>query len=541
MITTQWFCMMKLNGMTEIPVQFRMRRPPRRELYCKLFTLFLFGVFCAVVGLNVALLPLPEEKDVSGGKVAAATDDLEVSVFSTFSPEERAKLAEFSARLSVPYLTPWGAYEKPVLFFMWHLLYRSIRPDLEHFAENLRNASMTTAAPTAAATTTTSTAAAAEVVAHPNAPEAAARKPQIVIHVLETENGYITASLTRFLPEALVFSVVVNSTFERARAYPRYREAINGLGPAVDDAAHHFYTFSPEKRGYAEEVAAKVERVLSNPAAENVTEVTQRPGANQFTVSAVPTMTTEVAEGKVGGDVGVSPPPPSILPSASRLFLCVPTNIFNLSYYTAPATQQLVVNYQVFLSPYIALRAVQSSAEFDAALRAILTRANVASFIVLPLLWDDEVVNAGDEAQLRRAQVFSKELADFDRWYGESEGYPLRILQRALLVPEVESRYHVSLTELGAEQWGGALRQLFRVELTKVEGTANTITSTMTTTTTTTTGSPDDATAVAGTSAVPSTVSPASLFGCAARRLFLQCAPRPQHASCEHFSDGIFA
>jgi hypothetical protein len=523
-----------LAGSTEIPVQFRTRRPPRRELYGKLLVLFFFSVLCAVVGLNVAPLPLPEAKHgARGGNAAVPVDDVEVFSFSTLSPDERATLVQLGARLYVPYLTPWGGSERPALFFMWHLLYRSIKPDLEHFTADLHNVTVTTSLESTTAGPSTTIGMSPLATSTTEKPH---EKLQVVIHVVETEHGYITTSLARFLPETLVFSVVVNSSTERNR--PGY--APHHPEGARDDGAAHV---AAEKLAYTVQVAAKVERVLANPAAENVTEATQQPGMNRppaMPVQEVPLPTTTAAVGE-GEDVATQPVVTTPTPSSTHLFLCVPSRTFNESYYTSSSTNLLSVNYQVVLSPYIALRAAQTMVQFDATLRVILTRANVASFIALPWLWDDDggAKDEGGDVQRQRVQLYAKELADFDRWYGSDEGNPLRVLQRALRVPEVESVYNVSITSLGSKRWAGALRELFRVELSKV-ARADTNTTTTTSTTSTTTTSPGAvAEVVAQTTASP-TNSTVSLFGCAARRNFLQCVPRTQHASCERFSDSSF-
>ncbi|KPA84699.1 hypothetical protein ABB37_01204 [Leptomonas pyrrhocoris] len=517
----------------ETPLQFRTRRPPKQELYSKLFVLFLFGVFCALVGCYVGPLPLPEAKHSGGVHPAVQLADVEVFTFSTLSPEDRAQLAELRARLSVPYLTPWGADERPALFFLWHLLYRSLKPDLEHFTADLRNVTMTvTPEATAGPPNNTETTAIA-------ADEKRFDKLQVVIQVVETEQGYITASLARFLPQALVFSVVANSSAERRRSYQHYRDAHNAENPARVAAAKESYTSSPQQRAYSEQVAAKVERVLTNPAAEGVTEASQLPGMHHLPVSAEPVVSSTPSPNTAGGDVttdGAVTPQPTSQFFSPRLFLCVPAGVFNGSYYTDPTTQQLTVNYQVLLSPYIALRAARTAAEFDATLRAIFTRANVASFIALPWLWDDDA-KVTDASPRHRVYFYAQELADFDHWYGDDEGYPLRVLARALRVPEVEAKYHVSIVALGAMRWDGALRELFRVELAHIRAAAE---SRPTPNVTTATKSPANATETVDNATALSTTSPAS-FGCAARSKFLNCAPRAQHASCERFSDSVLS
>lgn len=530
---------MKVENLMEIPPQFRTRKPPRRELYSKLLILFLFGVFCAVVSVNVAPLPLPEPAGQKGSETDQPNGDVEVATFSTLSPEERVKLAEVGARLSVPYLTPWGEDERPALFFMWHRLYRSIKPDVERYKALLHNTTVTTPQ------ISTTTAPALSPV----------DKVQLVIDVVETEQGYITASLARFFPETLVFSVVVNSTVERRPFAPRTpdRNAPAGTGRVVA-------TISPEKQAYAEAVAAKVERVVSNPEAENVQERLQLPGMNHLPPSTeAPAAVVTTTEANANGEDEAAMATALPLAASPRLFLCVPATVFNGSYYTDPETSALSVNYQVLLAPYIALRSAQSMADFDAMLRAMLTRANVASFIVLPWLWQDTdggeddaggngnegANNNGEVAQPQRAQLYARELYDFDRWYGENEGYPLRVLERAMRVPEVLSRYQLSILPLGVKRWAGALRELFRVELTPLPESLVANTTTTTTAAPSTTTAPvetvvaDDITQEAIATSPPTTATSAAKFGCAARSSFLQCATRAHHASCNRFSDGL--
>ncbi|KAG5494699.1 hypothetical protein JIQ42_02314 [Leishmania sp. Namibia] len=510
----------------DVPYTFRYRRPPKGEVYTKLIILLAFGVFCAFVGLNVAYLPLPSS--TRGADSIIRTDADEVFMFPTFSSEERIKLAELSSRIAVPYLMPWGEDERPAMFFMWHLLYRSIKPDLDHFEAELRNTS---------GVNNTS------LLLGGSASHGVLK---VVIDVVEAHEGYITTSLAHFLPSAYVFSIVASAPtaqhFGRGRA--RARDTRGSYSTRAEN-------LTAERRAYAEMVAAKVERVLANPAAEQIVEASQQPCRNGVQ-PIQPTNLSTTTPGR--GAVGMNTAEKRTENATSarlypHLYLCVPQQDLNYSYYANTAAQGLRVNYQVFLHPYVALRGARTATEFDAALRALLAQANVASFIALP--WVSEKYSAeGDhldqgEPALRRRVLLEQELKDYERWYDSVRLTPLEVLQRALSGPEMQNRYRVSVMPLGSKRWFGALRQLFRVELVeKRDERAASLTACSTTITADSAGSTAPAAlAAAGASCSGMQASPpptsvaANTFGCTARLALLGCLARAQHSSCEQFTE----
>ncbi|KAK7199760.1 hypothetical protein NESM_000022200 [Novymonas esmeraldas] len=515
----------------EVPYMFRSRRPPKKEVYSKLTVLLGFFVFCVFVGFTVSDLSLPKGGGVDDGAAEEQVPDPNGAVpeFPTFSPEERAKLLEVTLRVGVPYLDPWGGEERPAVFFLWHLLYRSIKSDLNVLAARKNHSgTTTTASPTAADD-------AAAAVSPPHT------ALQLVIHVVETEEGYITTSLAKFLPEAHVFSVIVNASVV---VQPGTVASVRG---EADAAA--------ERQTLAELVAAKVERVLGSSTAEHKVESMQPPGLNGVQLiwkeGTTTTTTTVAVTGEAQrpkeGDAGTT----TAAPDSSHLYLCVPTHHHNSSYYAAAVAQNLRVNYQVILFPYVALRDARTSAEFDAILRHLAAQANVASFIALPLLYNIgtgamRATGAGPDASppstlspSRTGSYNSQELIDYDRWYGQDGARtPVQVLQRALHVPEMEAEYDVIIVPLGQKRWAGALRQLVRVELRKksppraaVAGDAATLS-----TTTSTTADPAGVVKPIETSPFPPhTLAEADGFGCAARQSLLGCASRARHSMCDVF------
>ncbi|KAG5470968.1 hypothetical protein CUR178_02275 [Leishmania enriettii] len=515
----------------DVPYMFRYRRPPKGEVYRKLIMLLAFGVFCAFVGLSVAHLPLPSSK--RGADSIFRTDADEAFIFPTFSSEECMKLAERSSRIAVPYLMPWGEDERPAMFFMWHLLYRSIKPDLDHFEAKLRN--------TSGVNHTSSLlggSASHEVL-------------KVVIDVVEAHEGYITTSLAHFLPSAYVFSVVASAPtaqhYGRSRARARYTRG------SYSTRAENL---TAERRAYAEKVAAKVERMLANPAAEHVVEALQQPCRNLVQPIPATTLSTTASEGGVvgSGAAGINTAEKRTESATSaqlhpHLYLCVPQQDLNYSYYANATAQGLRVNYQVILHPYVALRGARTATEFDAALRALLVQANVASFIALPWVSEKnstEGVHLDQrESALRGSVLLEQELKGYERWYDSARLTPLEVLQRALSGPEMQNRYRVSVMPLGSKRWFGALRQLFRVELVeKHDERAASLIARSTTVTADSAGSTAPAAAsAAGASrsgvqaSPPPTSVAAKTFGCTARLALLGCLARAQHSSCEQFTE----
>ncbi|CBZ36891.1 hypothetical protein, conserved [Leishmania donovani] len=516
-----------LTGKMDVLHMFRSRRPPKKEIYAKLLVLFAFGVFCAVVGFNVAHLPLPNAKrGVLDANIPASDPD--AFTVTTLSSEDRARLAKLRTRIAVPYLMPWGEDERPAMFFMWHLLYRSLKPDLDELEANVLK--------TSAINTT------ASVIG-----SAATHNPRkVVIDVVESHEGYITTSLAHFLPTTYVFSVVASAPVEQQYGWrpqdQRYRH-----GPK-DPYGFGSEDLAAKRQAYAERVATKVERVLANPAAEGVAEASQQPAMQ----TDVRTATAEKVG--VGGDISegitsqtkaeaatqVWPPP--------HVYLCVPRYSLNSSYYASIAAQELRVSYQILLFPHVALRGARTSAEFDVALRTLLAQATVASFIALPWLSESDNVGKGnaangEPARLRRL-LLEQELIDYERWYEDYRWTPLQVLQRALRSPDMEAQYHISILPLGSKRCFGALWQLFRVELQKKHNQpAANVAVFPTITVDTASAAADGALAAidgSGTStpaASPLTSLAANIFGCAARQALLGCVAREEHSSCERFSE----
>ncbi|CAG9580237.1 conserved hypothetical protein [Leishmania major strain Friedlin] len=514
---------------------FRYRRPPKKEIYAKLLALCAFGVFCAVVGFNVAHLPLPSAKrgvlDVS--IPAADHDSFKVP---TLSSADRVRLEKLSTQITVPYLTPWGEGERPAICFMWYLLYRSLKPDLDKLTANLLN-------------TSTINATASEIGS-----AATHNQRKVVIDVVESHEGYITTSLAHFLPTTYVFSVVASAPAEQQYGWrpldPRYRR---GAKDAYDFGSEDL---AAKRQAYAERVATKVVRVLANPVAEGAAEASQQPGVNGGQPAMETGVQTATAEkSSAGGDTfqgisrqaeaeavtQVTPPP--------HVYLCVPRYSLNSSYYASMAAQELRVSYQILLFPHVALRGVRTSAEFDVALRTLLAQANVASFIALPWLSESGNVGTGSatngEPAHHRRLLLERELIDYERWYEDYRWTPSQVLQRALSSPDMEAQYHVSILPLGSKWWFGALRQLFRVELQRKHdrSAANVAVRFTTITVDTASARADGALAAidgSGTntpaaSPLPSLV--ANMFGCAARQVLLGCVEREHHSSCEQFSE----
>ncbi|KAG5470555.1 hypothetical protein LSCM1_01799 [Leishmania martiniquensis] len=513
----------------DVPHMFRYRRPPKREIYSKLLLLFAFGIFCALVGLNVADLPLPCSKLLVDA--GPHPDEDEVFTFPTFSPDERIKLAEISSRIAVPYLMPWGEDERPAMFFMWHLLYRSIKPDLDHFEAQLRS-----------------------IAGAHNASSALGGAPshdvfKVVIDVVEAHEGYITTSLAHFLPSAYVFSIVASAPtaqiYGRNHAWPPNMRG--SYGSRAEDMI-------AERRAHAEKVAAKVERVLESPAAERNVEASQQPGSNG--VQPIPpadarTMTSEKGIAGIRSSGGSVAEELTGNATATRahphLYLCVPQYDLNHSYIADTAAQGLHVNYQIILYPHVALRGLRTAAEFDAALRALLVQANVASFIALP--WMSEIYDAErehadqGERALRRRGLLDQELQDYEGWYAD-RWTPLQVLQRALSGPEMEAQYRVAIVPLGSKRWFGALRQLFRVELLKQgKRDPNTTVPSTTVPVDSASAAGQGVLAAASTSGTGTQASPlpslgaGNTFGCSARLALLGCMARAKHSSCEQFSN----
>lgn len=519
----------------EAPPAFRSRRPPKSEVYTKLCVLIAFCVFCAAVGLRVKDMPLPAGRHSSGG-APPVTEEPDMFTFPALSPE-KAMIAQLSARIPVPYLVPWGADERPAMFFMWHLLYRSLKPDLNQLAARLLPDKTTTDAPVPPPNTS----------AMP-AGRDAVRTPaelKVAIQVLETQDGYITTSLAHYLPHAYVFSVVTNASTEghasghRRGSHGRRRSR----GPPPE-------ALLAERRGYSEAVAAKVERVLASPQAEKVGEASHQPGMN----GVLPTLEPTTAPAADGGDATRTPAPVEATPddtnalnaltvTSPRLFLCVPHSGLNASYVSAAAAKGLRVHYQVVLFPYVVLHGASTPLLFDAALRALLLQADVATFIVLPSLADSDTAATpeGNETstgapaaspqqqQAHHAAAFhAQELNDYNAWYAGKETTPMLVLQRALGIPDITEKYHVSIAALGSKRWAGALRQLCRVELRQKTQKAMARAETAT-----------DA-ALNISSAV--TTAPASTpFGCLTRQRLLSCTARPLHTTCEGFADARFS
>ncbi|KAG5495458.1 hypothetical protein GH5_03119 [Leishmania sp. Ghana 2012 LV757] len=515
----------------DVPYMFRYRRPPKGEVYVKLIILLAFGVFCAFVGLNVAYLPLPSSK--RGADSIIRTNADEVLIFPIFSSEERIKLPELSSRIAVPYLMPWGEDERPAMFFMWHLLYRSIKPDLDHFEAELRNT------PGVNNTSLLLGGSASQDVL------------KVVIDVVEAHGGYITTSLAHFLPSAYVFSIVASAppAQHNGRSRARARDTRGSYSTRAEN-------LTAECRAYAEKVAAKVERVLADPSAEQVVEASQQPcrnGVQPIQPTNLSTTTSErgaVASGAAGMNTAERRTENATSARLHpHLYLCVPQQDLNFSYYANTAAQGLRVNYQVILHPYVALRGARTATEFDAALRALLAQANVASFIALP--WVSEKNSSkGDhldqgEPALRRRVLLDQELKDYERWYDSVRLTPLEVLQRALSGPAMQNRYRVSVMPLGSKRWFWALRELFRVELVeKHDERAASLTARLTTITANSAGSTAAAAlAAAGASrsgmqaSLPRTSVAAKTFGCTSRVALLGCVARTQHSSCEQFTE----
>ncbi|CBZ29542.1 conserved hypothetical protein [Leishmania mexicana MHOM/GT/2001/U1103] len=514
---------------------FRSRRPPKKEMYAKLLVLIAFGVFCAVVGFNVAHLPLPSAKrGVLDANIPTA--DRNSFTVTALSSEDRVRHAELSTRIAVPYLMPWGKDERPAMFFMWHLLYRSLKPDLDKFEADLLSTSTIDATASKIGSTAT-------------------RNPRkIVIDVIESDKGYITTSLAHFLPTTYVFSVVASALAEQQYGWhplhPRYRRgAKDTYGFESDD-------LTAKRQEYAERVAAKVERVLASPAAEGVVEVSQQPGIDGVQpVTQTDARAATAEKDDAGGNIPERITPQAKAEAAAQLwspphlYLCVPRHSLNASYYTSVGAQELHVNYQILLFPHVALRGVRTSAEFDVALRTLLAQANVASFIALPWLSESDNVGTGNAANSEpvrpRMLLRKRELMDYERWYEDYRLTPLQVLQRALSSPDVEAQYHVFILPLGSKWWFGALRQLFRVELQKkhdrppgnvaVRSTTNAVD----TASTTADGAlaSTDGSGTTTSAASPLTSLAANMFGCAARQALLGCVAREQHSSCERFSE----
>nr|CAJ2479037.1 unnamed protein product [Leishmania braziliensis] len=437
----------RLAAEKEVPHTFRSRRPPKKEVQAKLFVLFVFGAFCTFVGFNVAHLPLPSARhDVAGSSLP--TDKAELITLSNSHSEERFKFAKHIALTDVPYLMPWHEEEHLAMLFIWRLLYRSLKTDLDQFEAHLRNIS-----PVGTTVMRLGGSAKHEL-------------PKAIIEVVEAHAGYITTSLAHFLSTTYVFSVVASAPTVQRYGRDGVRRGYTRGADSVYDSRKE--DLAADRRAHALKVAAIVERVLANPAADRAVEGSYQPHSNalQPTLHGDIQRTSAKRTGNSGGSGEGSvaqgkTEAATATWSSSHFCLCVPRHDLNFSYYINIAAQGLRVNYQVVLSPHIALRSARTVAEFDGALRALLTQANVASFIALPWLSKrnsartDRVDNS--ESARQRSSLPGQELVDYESWYGDSRPTPLQVLQRTLRGPEVETQYTVLIVPLGSRWWSGGL------------------------------------------------------------------------------------